>query len=471
MSNESQRDLTADNLTADGLQILIVEDMEEPGERLKLTIQRTLKSAEVVLQSNFEEALKDMLPPRSFEAVVLDLFLGDPEGEENKRGQKIWEEIWKRKFVPVIIYTGGECDLDPPIPKDNPFVTCIRKQEEDSDKKVAEHLQAITPYMIALREVEEELNKVIRSVLAKTSPHIWQASDNDERLRSELLVRSARRRLAATMDMKTASTEESMLSWEQYIHPPLEECLLTGDILIAKDAPSTEPSSYRLVLTPSCDMQVNKGKCKVEQILVAKCTGIGEYTASVIDNYKVKAKDLTEKLPRYLSDPHQGGFIPLPEYKPLIPCMAADLRALELIPIAHVDAMEDTGKSFRRIVSVDSPFREQMTWAYLQIVGRPGMPERDLARWAKDITASGSPTGSTSSTTGATAPAAEVALSQSTQVEKSEARSVEPAQAEEAQSESILSEPTQPAETAQSSSPPSSSGESPSGEGEEAKQV
>lgn len=426
MDNEPQPDLTTDSLTADGLKILIIEDMEEPRERLKLTIERTMKSAEVALQPDFEEALKDMLPPRSFEAVVLDLFEGDPEGEGNKHGQKIWEEIWERKFVPVIIYTGGECDLDPPVPVDNPFVKCIRKQEEDSDKKVVEHLQAISPYMFALREVEEELNKVIRSVLAKTSPHIWQSSEADERTRSELLVRSARRRLAATMDMKTASTNESMLSWEQYIHPPLEDCLLTGDILRARDAPATEAASYRLVLTPSCDMQMNKGGvCKVKQILVAKCDDIGKYTSSVVDNYKVKARALTEKLPRYLSEPHQGGFIPLPEYKRVIPCMAADLRALELIPVGDIDAIDDTGRPFKRIVSVDSPFREQMTWAYLQIVGRPGMPERDLARWAQDIIGAEAATGTTPSTAATEAPTARIAASPSVQDTSPESKSAE----------------------------------------------
>lgn len=451
MSSEPQHDLTTDNLTADGLRILIIEDMEEPRERLKLTIERTLKSAEVELQPNFEEALKDMLPPRSFEAVVLDLFVGDPEGEGNKQGQRVWEEIWKRKFVPVIIYTGGECDLDPPIPLDNPFVKCIRKSELDSDKIVAEHLRTISPYMFALREVEEELNKVIRSVLAKTSPHIWQSTDADEQTRSELLVRSARRRLAATMDMKTASTDESMLGWEQYIHPPLEDCLLTGDILKAKDAPTTEPASYRLVLTPSCDMQINKGKCKVEQILVAKCTDIGEYTSSVIDNYKVKAKDLTEKLPRYLSEPHQGGFIPLPEYKPIIPCMAADLRALELIPIANIDAIDDTGKSFKRIASVDSPFREHMTWAYLQIVGRPGMPERDLTRWAQDIARGGGATGISPSSAATEAPTTKGAASPSAQDANPGVKSVEASQPEKSLSDDssqrvpVSTEPGQPA--------------------------
>ncbi|MDT4956127.1 MAG: hypothetical protein QOJ02_4265 [Acidobacteriota bacterium] len=386
MSSEPQQNLTTDDLKETGLKILIIEDIEEAAERLELTIKRTLKSAEIERQSDFDQALTDMLPPRSFEAVILDLYLGDPTAGDNKEGQKVWEEIWKKKFVPVIIYTGGECDLEPPLPKDNPFVTCITKGE-NSDEKVAEYLLTIRPYMFALRDVEEELNMVIRSILAKTSPVIWQSTEGDQQKRSELLVRSARRRLAATMDMKTASTDESLLSWEQYIHPPLEDCLLTGDIIQAKDSPSKEPTSFRVVLTPSCDMQMNKGVCKVKNILVAKCTDISEYTNVVISNFKVKAKDLPEKLPRYLSESHQGGFIPLPEFKLILPCMAADLRNLELIPVSDIGLEKESHAPFNRIVSVDSPFREYMTWAYLQIVGRPGMPDRDLTKWAQDIVA------------------------------------------------------------------------------------
>src|SRR5205809_8124782 len=112
------------------------------------------------------------------------------------------------------------------------------------------------------REVEEDLKKKIRTVLSKTAPVIWNSTKDHTTKRSELLVRSARRRLAAAMDMKTESTEQVMYSWEQYIYPPLEESLLTGDVLRTKDEVVSAPTAHRLVLTPSCDLQMNNGKCK-----------------------------------------------------------------------------------------------------------------------------------------------------------------------------------------------------------------
>lgn len=385
MTTNSEQVVPRNNQHEDGLRILIVEDTEQTAERLELTIKRTLASAEIVHQSDFGQALSDLQSPRPFEAIVLDLYLGAPE-ENNKVGQKIWEEIWKNKFLPVIIYTAGECtELDPPVPEGNPFVKCINKGEANSDEAVAEYLKSIRPYMIDLRDVEEDLSKAIRSVLSKTSPVIWNSTETDTTKRSELLVRSARRRLAAAMDMKTESTEQVMYGWEQYIYPPLDESLLTGDVLRVRDGAVGEATSYRLVLTPSCDLQMNNGKFKVKEVLVAKCGNIDRYTGAIMSALKLRKDKLPEFLSRLLSEPHQGGFIPLPGYGEIIPGMAASLRDLELIPVGDIDAGQETGKAYKRVASVDSPFREFITWAYLQIIGRPGMPVRDLDHWAEEI--------------------------------------------------------------------------------------
>jgi hypothetical protein len=187
------------------------------------------------------------------------------------------------------------------------------------------------------------------------------------------------------MDMQTDSTAQIMYGWEQYIYPPLESSLLTGDVIQLAEGAQTDPSSYRLVLTPSCDLQMNNGKCKVKDVLVAKCSHIDRFTAAILSGSKLKKEKLPEFLPRFLSEPHQGGYIPLPDYGSVLPAMTASLRDLELIPLQNVDASGSGGKSYVRIASVDSPFREFITWAYLQIIGRPGMPDRDLQAWADDI--------------------------------------------------------------------------------------
>lgn len=64
--------------------------------------------------------------------------------------------------------------------------------------------------------------------------------------------------------------------------------------------------------------------------------------------------------------------------------MMANLRNLQLIPIENIGKPGE-GKKFIRVASIDSPFREALSWAYLQVSGRPGLPERDLEAWSHEI--------------------------------------------------------------------------------------
>jgi CTP synthase len=364
------------------IRILIVED-DERVEALRRTITETLGSVEILIVGF--EGSSSAIREYSYEAVVLDLFAGDPANHD-KQGQKTWEEIWeRRKFVPIIVYTAGDCNLNPDVPTDNPLLKCIKKVA-GSDKEVARHLLLARPHIVALRQVEHEFNEAIHSVIEKVCPLIWQATEADEQLRSDLLVRSARRRLAAMMDLSTVLTGEQMLSWEQYIYPPLEDSLLMGDILRTSDGVIENPTAYRLVLTPSCDMVKRHGDANVDHVLVAKCHNHDRFLkASGITIGAKRSDKISNTLSALLTQPQSGGYVLLPEYKSILPLMCACLRDLELIRLADIGTTDESSASFHRIVSVDSPFREQIAWAYLQITGRPGLPDRDLNRWIKDI--------------------------------------------------------------------------------------
>jgi CheY-like chemotaxis protein len=367
----------------DGIRILVVEDIPHTAEAIKATLEERLNlvSDDIEIIGDFDEALNAIRPSRSFEAVVLDLWVGEASQSDDKRGQQVWERIWEKKLMPVVIHTGGACDLDPPIPEDNPFVTCIQKGDT-SDEQVADYIASLRPQILALREVAEEFDKAIHSVLKHTSPLVWQATKNDERLRAQMLVRSARRRLAAIMDLNTMSGDQQLMSWEQYVYPPLGDALLTGDILRVAKGSVENPEDFRLVLTPSCDTQLTaSGKCKVESVLVSKCTHVKSY----FNVCKVKVGKILEDLPPRLREPQQGGFIPLPAFEKIIPPLAANLRNLELIPLDDINAYGRTEKNYERVASIDSPFREYLSWAHMYIAGRPGIPERDLSKWAEEI--------------------------------------------------------------------------------------
>jgi hypothetical protein len=60
--------------------------------------------------------------------------------------------------------------------------------------------------------------------------------------------------------------------------------------------------------------------------------------------------------------------------------MVADLKRLELLPVGEIGNSAGEGVKHIRVASIDSPFREYMvTWSFLQISCRPGVPPRDMA--------------------------------------------------------------------------------------------
>jgi CTP synthase len=42
-------------------------------------------------------------------------------------------------------------------------------------------------------------------------------------------------------------------------------------------------------------------------------------------------------------------------------------------------------KEYIKIASIDSPFREAIIWAYMQINCRPGLPDRNFDLWTQQI--------------------------------------------------------------------------------------
>ena len=63
--------------------------------------------------------------------------------------------------------------------------------------------------------------------------------------------------------------------------------------------------------------------------------------------------------------------------------MAANLRELELITVEKIIPGEDA--EYCIVASIDSPFKELVSWAYLQISCRPGLPDRDIQSWRQEV--------------------------------------------------------------------------------------
>lgn len=174
--------------------------------------------------------------------------------------------------------------------------------------------------------------------------------------------------------------------WGMYLYPPiLNNSLSTCDIL-RKVSMSTdlskigEPDEYLLVLTPSCDL-VNEGirNAKVEEVLCAKCFDKEVFSGDVRKAGKIES---------LLNSGVNKQWVALPAYKNICPSLTVDMKKLEIIPLSKVimDIKElKENNTYLRICSVDSPFREQIIWNYMQTSCRPGVPDRNVTAWAKDI--------------------------------------------------------------------------------------
>jgi len=306
--------------------------------------------------------------------VVLDL-VQDPD-EPASAGMPQLRTIWEGRFCPIIVYSAFPERFTEEATEEmaqHPFVALVKKGS-GSDLQGCECAKRFAGHIAALHAVDNAFSQAIHQTLRYLAPFAFQVMD--EKSRDAFLVRAARRRVAAMMDVGHES-EGALACWEHYIYPPCDRNLLLGDVIYRRDEGWDNPEAFRLVLTPSCDI----AQAKVTEVLVAKCKGAAHFV-EILGLADASAEKLREKLPKSLSSGHALACIPLPPFQGKLPAMTADLRDLELVSLKSI---EPNGREFERVVSMDSPFRELVAWAYMQTCGRPGLPDRDVKAWSEEI--------------------------------------------------------------------------------------
>jgi len=354
--------------------ILVIDDDEAVLESLKLTFAEAFPDIKFEFEPNFDTGVQKVSSLRP-DAVVLDL-RKEPV-PSNLPGQLAWQAIWASRFCPVVVYTAGDGDIDPPIPNNHPFVKLVIKTRV-AEAQLVETLKGFIPCVEAIEKLRSELDLVIHQVLRDTAGKgVIDPTSRDH------LLHAGRRRIAASMDDPTLTGRREMISWEQYLIPAIGNDPLTADLLMKLGGNKNDPADYRLLLTPSCDTA--RGG-KVKTVLVAKC-----YPSKVMmDKLKsaLKEKDVAKLqdhvMRLVLSQGVWNGWLPLPAFVGVVPGMVAFLKDLEVISLESIGCVDPAKLCFQRIASIDSPFREQVAWAYLTTSGRPGMPERELEPWAAD---------------------------------------------------------------------------------------
>jgi hypothetical protein len=275
-------------------------------------------------------------------------------------------------------------------PQNHPFRKYERKTKE-SPSRVVNLVRELFEHMAGVRALRDEIENKIASSLQEVSPLVWQDTLRSAD-RCDMLRRVTRRRIAASLDSSTRGAE-SVKAIEQFVCPPLEPSLLTGDVLVQRGSDPGAPASYRLILTPSCDMVPSEGRCAVDEVLVARCVAVTD--AEILRRYSLKASArLAGQIGRKLKEDSRSDGIVFPALSGVWPAMVADLKRLDLIERAKV-ALDKQDKrdltDFFRVASMDSPFRERVAWRYVETVGRPGLPALDKAALEKDIVEAATP--------------------------------------------------------------------------------
>ena len=359
------------------MKLVLVENDCDIIDTLKEAIEEKNLASVEPEETGFEGAEEKIRSVRP-DVVILDIFDGDIAKQMDK-GSESMEFIWKDHFCPVIVYSARPEKIKNDY-GEHPFVYYVEKGS-DSEEKVVEKLEEIRPYVDSLKNAEEYVYRAFSSVMKEVAPYAFRTYGEDAERRVVAIRQAARRRLAAQMD-ELSGEDGGIAPWEQYVFPPISGELRLGDILKEKTAEADNPNAFRLVLTPSCDLA---GKKKVENVLVSRCRPVKKGFGKAVGGDKVSGKN-RDKVKSFLSAGHSNGIIPLPRLEGLIPSMAADLRNLELVPADEIGNSESSEKiGYERTASLDSPFREMVSWAYLQVAGRPGLPERDIDAWVKEI--------------------------------------------------------------------------------------
>jgi len=314
------------------------------------------------------------------DVVVLD-WCADP-GDSS--GMPVLESIWLNGYRPVVIFSANTNIISLPEKYQNSgLIRMIPKGNEEPVLKVLEELKE---YHSALSSFRKELGVSLVEAFKAIDP-IQKTSGNY--LGDDVIEYLLARRAVNHFDLEKKNI--SLPSWAIYQYPSvINEYLSTGDIVRKVDGTTNleaagSPEEYGIVLTPSCDLVVADGRPpKVENVLIAECKGIA--------NSKIGNTTSKKKIEDFLRAGGKENELPLPAMENILPDMIVDMKRLGTVRLediainANIYREDPSGYKYVRICSIDSPFREQIVWTFLNNAGRVGVPERDYDAWAESVT-------------------------------------------------------------------------------------
>ena len=314
------------------------------------------------------------------DVIILD-WREDANGLE--LGETILERIWKITFRPIVLFTANAKIID--IHSMQEKSNMIRIISKGDETPVIEYLIEMNKFTPGLSQYRNNMSKALIESL-NTIEYIKEEEDIDDSSVGYILSK----RTSSFFDNQFISTISP--SWVQYLCPPIDSCLTVCDIIrvihpeINLDVMGN-PEEYKLILSPSCDMYYDPSRVpKVSHALCAGCFGKEKFHKLPLKPEPTESN--IDSVIKKLNSGYNGNFVPLPGFSNIIPYMTADLKKLELIPLHEIAKRKEEITDITthcRVASICSPFREQIVWAHLQNSCRPGVPDRNMRIWAKEL--------------------------------------------------------------------------------------
>lgn len=315
-----------------------------------------------------------VLDHKRIDLIVLDLKDDerDTDSTELLAGERVFEVIKQKEFLPVIFYTGYAHKV---AHLANPFVKVLRREGADRIRDaIKEIFDTKIPQL--LRHLEEEKRSYMWDTLLNHN-HVLQGVDREEaafllaRRFANVLESSSVRRFLSSSDASGEIDTARIHPVEMYIYPPIEPDLLTGDIIKYS---SEANADYWVVLTPSCDLVGSRAKA--EQVLLARCTEFkdSDEARAFAENQTNKTKREVENLIKNRGSARQElryHFLPATSF---LPGLLVDFQNLIQLPFENDG--EDLKQS--RVCSLDNPFAEALSAQFIRYYSRLGTPDLDV---------------------------------------------------------------------------------------------
>lgn len=355
-------------------QILVVDDDKDLCRQVKehletLSFGADHRRCNVTPITNFDDAMVSLETGR-IDVLILDVRQNKGKTNEDESiGRSVFDQVKERRFVPIVFYTG------------------IPYQVEDLRShlvQVVEKTQGIEGLGTAISRVFESRLPIINRALVRHTEvvqrkYMWSfVADNWQDLAVAEDISSIAyllaRRLALSLEngltemlieiggnSTEISAEKKAHPMHQYIMPPLDDSLYTGDLFCSVEDGTPQ---FHILLTPSCDL----AQSKAEKVVLAACslfTERKEYR-QWLGNPSEKQDALDQLMKNNKGERYH--FLP---GAIALPSLIADFHNVKSTGLADLSKM-------KRIASMDSPYREYLMSRYVRYVGRIGTPDLDL---------------------------------------------------------------------------------------------